>query len=92
MVPNPRTLRKAREQVKDMVIDGSSAYRIRNYLHRWTMWWTNASNTWECQELLPHFINTSCDGKVTAYATALSCLQQLKLLHVGTADDMGLDA
>lgn len=92
MVPHPRTLRKAREQVKYMVIDGFSAYRIRNYLHRWTMWWTNTSNTWEYQELLQHFINASWDGQATAYATALSCLQQLKLLHTDSAAELGLAA
>ena len=32
MVPHPRTLRKAREQVKSMVIDGFSSRRIKNYL------------------------------------------------------------
>lgn len=34
MVPHPRTIRKAREQVKQMVIDGMSSQRIRSYLHR----------------------------------------------------------
>ncbi|MFU7598282.1 hypothetical protein ACM9VS_05555 [Legionella pneumophila] len=92
MVPHPRTLRKAREQVKYMVIDGSSAYRIRNYLHRWTMWWTNTSTTWQYQELLQHFINASWHEQATAYATALSCHQQLRLLHTGSADELAVAA
>jgi hypothetical protein len=92
MAPHPRTLRKAREQVKYMVIDGSSAYRIRNYLHRWVMWWTNTSITWQYQELLQHFINASWHEQATAYATTLSCRQQLRLLHTGSADELGLAA
>jgi len=35
IVPHPRTVRKAREQVKKMVICGLYAQRIRSYLHRW---------------------------------------------------------
>ena len=35
IVPHPMTLRKAREQVKQMVIDGLSARRIRSYPHRY---------------------------------------------------------
>jgi hypothetical protein len=38
IVPHPRTLRKAREQVKYMVIDEVSPRRIRNYLQRWAAW------------------------------------------------------
>ncbi|HAT6367267.1 TPA: hypothetical protein F7068_06495 [Legionella pneumophila] len=72
-----------------MVIDGISSCRIRNYLHRWTMWWTNTSTTWQYQELLQHFINVSWHGQVTGYATALSCRHQLRLLHTGSADELG---
>jgi hypothetical protein len=43
IVPHPRTLRKAREQVKSMVIDEASPRRIRNYLHRWVIWWAMTS-------------------------------------------------
>ncbi|OGT57324.1 MAG: hypothetical protein A3F43_05260 [Gammaproteobacteria bacterium RIFCSPHIGHO2_12_FULL_42_10] len=37
IVPHARTLRKAREQVKLMVIDGVSPRRISSYLHRWAI-------------------------------------------------------
>ena len=39
ILPHARTLRKAREQIKCMVTDGISAHCIRNYLHRWALWW-----------------------------------------------------
>src|SRR5271168_4832646 len=74
IVPHPRTLRKAREQVKYMVIDGTSSRRIRNYLHRWVMWWTTTSTTWHYQEFLQCFIDVCWHEPATAYATALSCL------------------
>ena len=38
IVPHPRTLRKARENVKAMVNSGVSPCRIRSYLHRWSTW------------------------------------------------------
>ena len=41
LVPHGRTLRKAREQVKLMVIDGVSPLRISSYLNRWAMWWVD---------------------------------------------------
>ena len=71
IVPHPRTLRKAREQVKLMVLDGLSAQRIRNYLHRWVAWWAMTSNTWQYQELLQWFLNVCWQEQVTAYAVAL---------------------
>ncbi len=57
IVPHSRTLRKVREQVKYMVIDGTSSRRTRNYLHRWVMWWAMTSETWQYQELLQWFID-----------------------------------
>lgn len=57
IVPHPRTLRKAREQVRVMVLDGLSAQRIRSYLHRWVAWWATTSNTWQYQELLQWFMD-----------------------------------
>lgn len=47
VVPHPRTLRKAREQVKHMVIDEVSPRRIRNYLHRRAAWWVKTSDAWQ---------------------------------------------
>lgn len=93
MVPHSRTLRKARDQVKSMVINGLSSFQIRNYLHRWTMWWANTSTTWHYQELLRCFIDASWDEQATAYAAALSSrCQQLKILHMGSVDGLAVGA
>jgi hypothetical protein len=78
IVPHPRTLRKAREQVKQMVISGSSAHRIRNYLHRWVAWWSKTSNTWHYQELLRWFIDACWHEQVANYAIALGQLHFVK--------------
>ena len=43
---HPRTLRKAREQVNQMVINGVSLRRISNYLHRWSTWWVGTAESW----------------------------------------------
>jgi hypothetical protein len=80
IVPHPRTLRKAREQVKHMVIDEVSPRRIRNYLQRWVAWWVNASNTWEYQELLQWFLDVCWQKSVAAYAASL-CQLHLNKLH-----------
>ena len=61
IVPHPRTLRKAREQVKYMVIDGTSILRIRNYLNRWVMWWVNTSEAWLYHEILQWFVDACWD-------------------------------
>ena len=74
IVPHPRTLRKAREQVKQMVIDGLSARRIRSYLHRWALWWVRTSQSWQYQELLGWFLEVCWDIGPAAYAAGL--LQQ----------------
>jgi hypothetical protein len=71
MVPHPRTLRKAREQVKQMVNDGVSPKRIRSYLDRWTAWWVRASEHWQYRELLGWFLNVCWDFNPTAYAAGL---------------------
>ena len=74
IVPHPRTLRKAREQVKQMVVDGLSARRIRAYLHRWALWWVRTSQSWQYQELLGWFLEVCWDIGPAAYAAGL--LQQ----------------
>ncbi len=79
IVPHPRTLRKAREQVKHMVIDGTSSRRIRHYLHRWVAWWVNTSETWQYQELLQWFIDVCWPVHVFDYATGLYQLHINKL-------------
>jgi hypothetical protein len=79
IVPHPRTLRKAREQVKYMVIDGTSARRIRHYLHRFITWWVNTSGTWAYQELCNDSIKVCWNESVAAYAAGLSQLHLNKL-------------
>lgn len=71
IVPHPRTLRKALEQVKQMVIDGLSACRIRCYLHRWASWWVGTAQIWQYQELLEWFLNVCWDRNAAAYAAGL---------------------
>lgn len=56
IVPHPRTLRKAREQINIMVADGNSTQQIRNYLHLWVMWWVKTSELWDYHILLQWFI------------------------------------
>lgn len=58
IVPHPRTIRKAREQVKAMVKDGISARKISRYLHRFVIWWVKTSIIWKYEELLNIFIQS----------------------------------
>ena len=71
IVPHARTLRKAREQVKQMVIDEVSPRRIRRYLHHWTTWWVRTTKTWQYQELLEWFLQVCWDFKPATYAAGL---------------------
>ena len=71
IVPHPRTLRKAREQVKHMVMLGISSRRIRRYLNRWATWWVGTSECWQYQELLVWFIKACWSDAPAAYAAGL---------------------
>ena len=71
IVPHPRTLRKAREQVTAMVNSGVSPRRIRRYLHRWVLWWVSALQRWQHQELLEWFLDVCWDIVPAAYAAGL---------------------
>lgn len=62
---------KARKQVRLMVLDGLSAQRIRNYLHRWVARWAITSNTWQYQELLRWFTDVCWHETAAHYAAAL---------------------
>ena len=62
-----------------MVVDKVSPSKIRNYLHRWSQWWTNSSGTWQYSELLQWFVDTSWTEGVTAYAMTLKQLYFNKL-------------
>jgi hypothetical protein len=57
--PHPRTLRKARETVKSMVIHGFATQEIKNYLSRWCSWWAKTNAQWSYQQLLIEFIQTT---------------------------------
>src|SRR5207247_10702838 len=81
IVPHPRTMRKAREQVKYMVIDGTSSCRIRNYLRRWVMWWTMTSNTWEYQELLQRFIDVCWHEQTAALCSRPAPTSRQRITH-----------
>lgn len=71
IVPHPRTLRKAREQVKQMVIDGLSACRISSYLNRWALLWVRTSDCWQYEELLEWFLMMCWDASPAAFAAGL---------------------
>ncbi len=74
IAPSPRTLRKAREQVKQMVNTEVSPRRIKNYLHRWGTWWVRTSGTWGKQDLLMWFLEVCRDPAPAAYAGGLYSL------------------
>jgi len=57
--------------MKCMVDDGLSTRQIRNYLHRFVMWWVNASDTWTAPELLKWFLECCWDMKLAAMAKSL---------------------
>lgn len=71
IVPHPRTLRKARENVKWMVNDGVSLQKIRNYLHHFIIWWVKTVEIWNYEELLYSFIGTCWEIKPAAIAAGL---------------------
>ena len=79
IVPHPRTLRKAREQVKVMVATGFSTRQIRSYLHLWTAWWVNTTETWQYIELLDWFVQSCRELPPAAYAEGLR-LKELSTL------------
>lgn len=71
MIPHPRTLRKARENVRHMVNDGVSHPQIRRYLHHFIIWWTKTAEIWHYEELLCSFISTCRDIRPAAIAAGL---------------------
>jgi hypothetical protein len=58
ITPHPRTLRKARENVRLMVADQVSPAKIKRYFVQWARWWTKTANIWDFQTLVEYFINT----------------------------------
>jgi hypothetical protein len=71
IIPHPRTLRKARMQVQQMVTIGLSTKLIRRYLHQFLLWWTKTSGTWQYQELLSWFVKSCWDINPAAHAAGL---------------------
>ena len=70
-MPHARTLRKAREQVRQMVESGVSPRRIRSYLKAWLLWWVRTTETWTVLELLSAFLETCWEPGPAAYAAGL---------------------
>ena len=71
IVPHARTLRKAREQVRLMVIDGFSTPRIKRYLNAWLVWWMRTSQSWHYQTVLLQFIHHCRDRYIAGIAMEL---------------------
>ena len=71
IVPHARTLRKARVQVQLMIADQFSTAFIKNYLHRWTKWWSITVDSWQYHILLQQFLDKCWDHNTAAYARSL---------------------
>lgn len=85
MIPHARTLRKARENVKWMVVDQVSPAKIKNYLHRWVTWWrATTSENWHYLEILRQFVDVCWDKTAAIYATVLAHVYFNKL-HIETS-------
>ena len=71
IVPHARTLRNAREQVKQMVASGVSLHRVMSYLSQWVNWWTQTAQCWTKHELLTWFLDACWDATARNVAKAL---------------------
>lgn len=80
-MPHARTLRKAREQVKIMVVTGFSTLEIKKYLKHWAEWWVKSAETWDVETLLSWFIKTCWRGSIATYAKDLYQQNRTTLLH-----------
>jgi hypothetical protein len=88
IVPHPRTMRKAREQVKYMVIDKVSPSKIRNYLNRWVTWWQNTTKIWDYEEIIKWFCAACFDVILAAIYAAGLLLKRLRESHSSIAYDL----
>ena len=68
MVPHARTLRKAREQVKMMVVDGVSLCQIKKYLSRWLFWWIKTAGIWNYHDIANRYMNYCWDPNAAEIA------------------------
>ena len=91
IVPHQRTLRKARVQIKAMVDTGFSIRQIRNYLHRFVLWWVRTSDTWQYHELINWLIESCWEIKPAAIAAGL-LQHRLNKSHTGSHLVAGLAA
>ena len=87
IIPHPRTLRKARIQVQQMVTIGLSTKLIRRYLHQYLLWWTKTSGTWLYQDLISWFVESCWDINPAAHAAGLLRCYFNKL-HTETSGDV----
>ena len=71
IVPHPRTMRKARENLKSMVASRVSLSQTRNYLHRFVLWWVKTVDGWTYEELLELFIRSCWELSLAAIAEGL---------------------
>ena len=79
IVPHPRTLRQARENVKQMVADGVSLQRIKNYLSNWVTWWVRTSEKWHYFELLKWYLAVCRDEMCSVLAHSLIYKYKLRV-------------
>ena len=77
ITPHPRTLRKAREQVKLMVQDGFSNSRIKSYLRRHCQWWVNTAESWNYQQLLNWFIDVCWDKTIASIVRSMIATSEI---------------
>lgn len=82
IVPHARTLRNAREQVKQMVASGVSPRRIMRYLQSWLTWWVNTAVCWTQYELLTWFLDACWDTS----ARNVGMMLLSKCRSIATAD------
>jgi hypothetical protein len=68
---HPRTLRKARENVKQMVNTGASLRQTRSYLHHFAIWWSKTVEIWRYEEILAAFASACFDLTPAAIAAGL---------------------
>ena len=83
IVTHPRTMRKARMNIKSMVETGVSHRKIRNYLHRFAIWRATTSKLWTYEELLKSFIKYCWDSRLATFAASL-LVQHAKVLCNGS--------
>ena len=88
IVLHARTLRKAREQVKQMVADGFSTQKIKRYLARWCAWWVRTVTCWTKNKLPTWFLEVCWDAKAACIASAQITSQHILDQKLDRAKDV----